>query len=89
MDKTCMLWVHKTLYNSERIIYISLTNTTLHEDKVQSLKWLAYKNFGAIKSLAQWYDFTRRACFHHSSGSKDHECLLIPSLGALKYHKLR
>jgi hypothetical protein len=28
-------------------------------------------------------------CFYHSTGSKDHECLLIPTLGALRYHMLR
>ena len=82
---------HKTLYNSEQIssLYITLTNTPLHEDKVQLLKWLAYKDVSPIKSIVQWHDFTRRVCFRHSSGSKDHECLLIPSLGALKYHMLR
>ena len=79
---------HETLYNSEQIssLYFQLTNTPLHEDKQQLLKWLAYKNICPFTSLVQWHDFTRRVCFYHSLGSKDHECLLIPSLGALKYH---
>ena len=38
--------------------------------------------------MSQWHEFTRRVCFHHSSGSKDHECLLIPSLSALRFHML-
>ena len=28
-------------------------------------------------------------CCYHSTGSKDHECLLVPTLNALKYHMLR
>ena len=63
---------HKTLYNSEQIsLYFQLTNTPLHEDKQQLLKWLAYKNMCPFTSLVQWHDFTRRVCFYHSSGSKD------------------
>ena len=82
---------HKTLFNSEPIdsLYTSLTATSLTEEKGQLLKWLAYSKVHPLKSLAEWHDFTRRVCFHHSTGSKDHEALLAPSLGALKYHMLR
>ena len=82
---------HKTLFNSEKTssLYVSLQKSPIPDDKQQLLKWLAYTNIAPIDSLSQWHDFTRRVCFHHSRGSKDHECLLIPSLGALKYHMLR
>ena len=53
------------------------------------LKWLAYSDISALDTLAKWHDFVRRVCFYHSICSKDHECLMIPSIGALKYHRLR
>ena len=86
----CCVYLVKHKYNSEQIssLYFSLTNTPLHEDK-QLLKWLAYENIAPIKSVIQRNDITRRVCFHHNSGRKDHECLLIPSLGGLNYHMLR
>ena len=67
---------HKT-FNSEPIesLYKSLTATSLTEEKQQLLKWLAYSKVQSLKTLAEWHDFTRRVCFHHSSGSKDHEAL--------------
>ena len=85
------LMKHKTLFNSEPIIslYSSLMATPLLDDKVQLLKWLAYDKIAPLTRLSEWHDFTRRMCFYHSNGSKDHECLLIPSLGALRYHMLR
>ena len=73
---------HKTLFNSEAI-------ATLTDDKIQLLKWLAYDKVDPFKTLSDWHDFTRRVCFYHSSGSKDHESLLIPTLSALRYHMLR
>ena len=93
MKLVCCVYLHKhkTLFNSEPIesLYVSLTATSLTEDKLQLLKWLAYSKVNPIKTLAEWHDFTRRVCFHHSSGSKDHEALLVPSMGALKYHMLQ
>ena len=82
---------HKTLFNSERIssLHASLMASTLQDDKVQLMKWLAYTQVHPLQNLSQWHDFTRRVCFHHSSGSKDHECLLIPSMSALRLHMLR
>ena len=82
---------HKTLFNSEKVpsLYASLQNSPIPKEKQQLLKWLAYTDIVPVNTLSLWHDFTRRVCFHHSSGSKDHECLLIPSLGALKYHLLR
>ena len=82
---------HKTLYNSEpiSILHTSLTNPPLRENKIQLLKWLAYSNPRPLRSLPEWHDFTRRVCFYHSSGSKDHESCLVPSLGALKLQLLR
>ena len=82
---------HKTLFNSEKVssLYVSLQTQPIPDDKQQLLKWLAYTNIAPINTLCLWHDFTRRVCFHHSRGSKDHECLLIPSLGALKHHMLR
>ena len=61
----------------------------LTEEKLQLLKWLAYSKVRPLKTVMEWHDFTRRVCFHHSLGSKDHESLLTPSLGVLKYHMLR
>ena len=49
------------------------------------MKWLAYTQVHLLQNLSQRHDFTRM-CFHHSSGSKDHQCLLIPSLSALRLH---
>ena len=63
--------------------------TPLADDKVQLLKWLAYDKVVPLTKLSDWHDFTRRVCFYHSTGSKDHECMLVPTLGALKYHMLR
>ena len=85
------LMKHKTLFNSEPItsLYASLISTPLTDDKVQLLKWLAYDKIAPLTRLSEWHDFTRRMCFYHSTGSKDHECLLIPTLGALRYHMLR
>ena len=82
---------HKTLFNSEPIgsLYTSLMATPLADEKVQLLKWLAYNKVVPITKISQWHDFTRRICFYHSPGSKDHECLLIPTCGALRYHMLR
>ena len=67
-------------------LYTSLTHNPLHEDKIQLLKWLSYTDVRPFNSLIEWHYFTKRVCFHHSTGSKGHECLLIPSLGALRYH---
>lgn len=85
------LYKHKTLFNSEPIptLHASLTVSPLPEDKVQIMKWLAYTQIAPVQNLSQWHDFTRRVCFYHSSGSKDHECLLVPSLTALRLHMLR
>ena len=85
------LMKHKTLFNSEPInsLYASLMATPLADDKVQLLKWLAYNKIAPLTRLSEWHDFTLRMCFYHSTGSKDHECLLIPTLGALRYHMLR
>ena len=82
---------HKTLFNSEPIasLHASLMSSPLSEDKVQLLKWLAYTQITPLQNITQWHDFTRRVCFHHSSGSKDHESLLIPSVSALRFHMSR
>ena len=92
MDEVGVLCLHKhKTFNSEPIesLYVSLTATSLTEDKLQLLKWLAYSKVNPIKTLAEWHDFTRWVCFHHSSGSKDHEALLVPSMGTLRYHMLQ
>lgn len=68
MDQTSLLRALK---------HIMLFNSPLSNDKQHLLKWLAYT---PINTLRLWHDFTRRVCFHHSLGSKDHECLLISSL---------
>ena len=85
------LMKHKTLFNSESLasLYASLRATPLSQEKTQLLKWLAYDKIFAFTDLSHWHDFTRRRCFYHSSGSKDHECLLTPTYGALNYHMLR
>ena len=85
------LMKHKTLFNSEPIasLYTSLMATPLADDKVQLLKWLAYDKVVPLRKISDWHDFTRRICFYHSTGSKDHECLLVPTLSALRYHMLR
>lgn len=82
---------HKTLFNSESItsLYAALMITPLTDEKVQLLKWLAYDNIVPLRTIYDWHDFTRRICFYHSSGSKDHESLLIPTVSALRYHMLR
>ena len=82
---------HKTLFNSEAIasLYASLMSDPLADEKVQLLKWLAYDKVVPLSRISDWHDFTRRICFYHSTGSKDHECLLVPTLGALRYHMLR
>ena len=70
------LMKHKTLFNSEPItsLYASLISTPLTDNKVQLLKWLAYDKIAPLTRLSEWHDFTRRMCFYHSTGSKDHEC---------------
>ena len=85
------LMKHKTLFNSEPIgsLYALLMSTPLADDKVQLLKWLAYDKVVPFTKLSDWHDFTRRICFYHSTGSKDHECLLVPTMSALRYHMLR
>lgn len=85
------LYKHKTLFNSEPVssLHSSLMASPLLEDKVQLMNWLAYTQIAPLQNMSQWHDFTKRVCFHHSSGSKDHECLLIPSLSALRLHMLR
>ena len=82
---------HKTLFNSEAIasLHASLMSSPLASEKVQLLKWLAYDKVVPLTRISDWHDFTRRVCFYHSTGSKDHECLLVPTLGALRYHMLR
>ena len=82
---------HKTLFNSEAIglLHASLMSSPLPNEKVQLLKWLAYDKTVPLTTLSDWHDFTRRICFYHSTGSKDHECLLVPTLSALRYHMLR
>ena len=74
---------HKTLFDSEPIasLYASLMATSLADDRVQLLKWLAYDKVVPFTKLSDLDDFTRRICFYHSTGSKDHECLLVPTLG--------
>ena len=82
---------HKTLFSSERIdlMHRSMSTTPLPQDKTRLLKWLAYSDIAALDTLAKWHDFVCRVCFYHNTCSKDHECLMIPSIGALKYHRLR
>ena len=88
---TVYLLKHKTLFNSEPIesLHTSLQASQLSPQKQNLLKWLAYSGEESITNLSQWHEFTRRVCFYHSSASKDHEYLLIPSSTALKYHMLR
>ena len=88
---TVYLLKHKTLFNSEPIdsLHTSLQASQLSPQKKNLLKWLAYSGEESITNLSQWHDFTRRVCFYHSSASRDHEYLLIPSCTALKYHMLR
>ena len=55
---------HKTLYNSEQIatLHASLMNNPLPDDKVQLLKWLAYKQFLPFTSTAKaWFTIRRWA----------------------------
>ena len=83
---------HKALFQSEQIpsLHKSLV-VELSPQKVRLLKCLAYKDneIKSFHSLSEWHDFTHRVCFYHSSGSKYHESLLVPSRGALKLHLLR
>ena len=83
---------HKTLFHSEPIpsLHKSLT-VDLTPEKNRLMKCLAYKDseIRPLTSLTDWHAFTHRVCFHHSNCSQHHESLLIPSLGALKYHMLR
>ena len=88
----CCLYLtkHKTLFHSEQIG--ALHNSPCRElspDNIRLLKCLAYTDIKPFTSLSDWHNFTHRVCFHHSSGTKHHESLLIPSLGALKFHMLR
>ena len=78
---------HKTLFSSEAIasLHASLMSSPLAKEKIQLLKWLAYDKILPLTRLFDWHDFTRRVCFYHCTGSKDHESLLVPTLGALRY----
>ena len=82
---------HKTLFHSEPIpsLHKSLTVEELNPEKTRLMKCLAYKDIRPLTTLTDWHVFTHRVCFHHSTGSKHHESLLVPSIGALKYHMLR
>ena len=60
--------------------------SSLANEKFQLLKWLAYDKVLPLSRLSDWHDFTRRVCFYSTTGSKDHESLLVPTLGA---HMLR
>ena len=66
-----------------------MNTTPLPDERVQLLKWLAYNKVVPVTTISDWHVFTRRVCFYHSSGSKDHESLLVPTMGALGYHMLR
>ena len=80
---------HKTLFQSESIpsLHKSLT-VQLNAKKIRLMKCLAYKDMNPLRSISDWHTFTHRVCFHHSTGSKHHESLLIPSMGALKYQTI-
>ena len=88
---TVYLLKHKTLFNSEPIASLraSLQAPQLSPQKQNLLKWLAYSGHERIDTVPHWHEFVRRVCFYHSSGSKDHEYLLIPTMSSLRYHMLR
>ena len=82
---------HKTLFNNEAIVslHASLMSSPLANEEMWLLKWLAYDKVVPLCRISNWHDFTRRVCYYPSTGSKDHECLLVPTLNALKCHMLR
>ena len=79
----------KTLFNSEVVSLHASLISPLANEKMRLLKCLAYDKAVPLCRISDWHDFTRRVCCYHSTGSKDHECLLVPTLNALKYHMLR